>query len=299
MKNLSLLCSFGLILTAFIWGFAFVVVKDSLDVIGPLWMVAVRFSIAAIFLTLICVRQLKNFNKSIMVHGFILGVMLFAAYSVQTVGCKYTTAGKNAFLTTVYVILTPLFGWPVFKKVPKWYVWLAAVMSLTGIGFLSLGGNDADWYIMNKGDVLTLICGVLYALHIVFGAKYVAKENAVLLTVMQFVTCGILGFIIAPIFEGKTEISVFTNAKTVLSILYLGLLSSMLCFVLQNVCLKYVPSALASLFLSLESVFGVFFSTIFLHEKLTVRMWVGCALIFTAILTAEIIPEFFKKKSSD
>lgn len=294
-SELSIIFGAGLVLTAAIWGFAFVVVKDSLAFVGPTWMVAIRFTIAAVCFGLIFIKRFQHLNKDIFFHGCFLGVLLFLGYLTQTIGCNFTTAGKNAFLTTFYVILVPLIGWPVFKKKPLWYVWVAAAVALTGIGLLALDGDGA-WYIMNRGDVLTLICGIFFALHIIAGSFFVKKEDVILLTFFQFAASGVLGFLTAPFLDGNFDVSLIKNSTVVVSMLYLGIFSSMVCFVLQNVGLKYVPSALASLFLSLESVFGVLCSCIFLGERLTLKMFVGCALIFCAIVLAEVIPNLKQDK---
>lgn len=285
-KFTSTLASIGLIITAAIWGFAFVVVKDSLDYIGSFYMVAIRFSIAAIGMGLIFFKKLKLIDKKHLLMGAVTGFFLYFAYIVQTVGCFYTTAGKNAFLTTVYVILIPLIAWPLYKKRPGWFVFVAAVMSLTGIGLLALGGNDLGG--INRGDLLTLVCGLFYALHILWTEKC-NKEgcSVILITLLQFFFAALFAWLTAPFADGPFPVASLGEVKVVGSMLYLGLFSSMVCFSLQNIGLKYVPSSIASLFLSFESVFGVLFSTIFLHEVITVRMIFGCALIFLAILLAE------------
>lgn len=285
-KFTSTLASIGLIITAAIWGFAFVVVKDSLDYIGSFYMVAIRFSIAAIGMGLIFFKKLKLIDKKHLLMGAVTGFFLYFAYIVQTVGCFYTTAGKNAFLTTVYVILIPLIAWPLYKKRPGWFVFVAAVMSLTGIGLLALGGNDLGG--INRGDLLTLVCGLFYALHILWTEKC-NKEgcSVILITLLQFFFAALFAWLTAPFADGPFPVASLGEVKVVGSMLYLGLFSSMVCFSLQNIGLKYVPSSLASLFLSFESVFGVLFSTIFLHEVITVRMIFGCVLIFLAILLAE------------
>ncbi len=293
-RNNQFLSCIGLILTSFIWGFAFVVVKDGLDYIGPYWMVAIRFSIAAIFLSLIYMKRLFKINRSMLIHGMMLGFYLFAAYIVQTIGCKYTTAGKNAFLTTIYVILVPILSWPLLKKKPTAFVLLAAVMSLSGIGLLTLSGENSQWYCINKGDLLTLLCGVFFTFHIVLGAMFVKDEDPILLSILQFAVCGILGFAISPFLDEKISIAVISERKVIISLLYLGIFSSMICFVLQNVCLKFVKPALASLFLSLESVFGVLFGYLMLDETLTGKSCLGCILIFASIMISEVLPELKK-----
>ena len=299
-KTTSILASTGLLLTAAIWGFAFVVVKDSLDYIGAVYMIAIRYSMAALVMALIFIKKWRLFNKQYLFHGLLTGLFLFIAYTTQTIGCDYTTAGKNAFLTTVYVILIPLISWVLYKTRPGWYVFVAAILSMTGIGLLALGTGDTAG--LNKGDVLTLVCGLFYALHIIWTAKYNEQgDDTLFLTLLQFVVCAVLGWIFAPLYDGTFPTTGIQNPRVILSMLYLGLLSTMLCFSLQNIGLKYVQSSLASLFLSFESVFGVLFSTLFLHEKLTLRMGIGCVLIFVAVVLAETRFQFRKTdtKSKD
>lgn len=287
-RSTQVFASLGLLLTAAVWGFAFVVVKDSLDYVGSVYMVAIRFSIAAIGLAIIFCKRLKKIDKKHLLMGGVTGLFLFLAYLVQTIGCSYTTAGKNAFLTTIYVILIPLIGWPLYKKRPQWHVFVAAGLSLTGIGLLALGGDDISG--INIGDILTLLCGLFFALHILWTEKC-NKEgcDTIIITMLQFAFAAFFGWILAPFMDGAFPIVAIQTPKVVLSMLYLGLFSSMICFSLQNIGLKYVQSSLASLFLSFESVFGVLFSTIFLHETLTLKMAVGCALIFSAIVIAECL----------
>lgn len=289
-----MLSSAGLLLAAAIWGFAFVIVKDSLDYIGATWMLAFRFSIAALVLTLIYRRKLKFLTLKAWFHGGILGFYLFTAYLVQTIGCKYTTAGKNAFLTTIYVFLIPLFLWAITKRRPAWYVFLCAIMSVAGIGLLALGTGDTG--AVNIGDVLTLICGIFYAIHIIFTAKYNHEHSPLLLTLLQFLFASAFSWIAAPILDGVFPLEQIQNPRIIVSMLYLGLFSTLVCFVLQNVSLKYIPSAWASLLLSFESVFGVLFSTIILGEKITLRMGFGCALIFAAVVLAQVLPEIIEKR---
>ncbi|MBQ0163034.1 MAG: DMT family transporter [Treponema sp.] len=293
-KSIAFLSSCGLILTALIWGFAFVVVKDSLDFVPPVYMVALRYTIAALILgiVLLAIGKLNVLNKSYWLHGIFTGLMLGSAYIVQTIGCNYTTAGKNAFLTTIYVILIPLIMWPMYKKRPSWIVFVSAIVALIGIGMLTLT-NDGSSLKINVGDILTLICGLFFALHIIFTAKYSQNENPVVLSWIQFVTSAVLAWICSPLIDGTFEFAVLKNSRVVLSLLYLGIFSSLIAFLLQNVCLKYVNPSLASLFLSLESVFGILSSVIFLHERLTLVMIAGCVLIFAAITIAD---QFGEKK---
>ena len=286
-KRVSFFAGSGLLTAACIWGFAFVVVKDSLDYIGAIYMLAFRFSIAASALALIFVRSLKLIDASYWKRGALLGALLFFAYALQTVGCNYTSAGKNAFLTTVYVMLVPLFSWPLYKKFPGGHVFAAAAISLFGIGLLALSKSDGTLLVVNFGDALTLGCGVFYALHIIYTAKCNIRHDPILLTVLQFFFAAVFSWIAAFLFDGAFPISAVKNPRVIVSMLYLGIFSTMISFALQNVGLKYVRSSFAALLLSFESVFGVLFSAVLLHERLSARMISGGSLNFFAVVIAE------------
>jgi len=262
-NKIRVLSSLGLLLAAVIWGFAFVVVKNSLDLIPPIYMLAFRFTLAAAALTLIMLPKLRNLTRRDWTSGAVLGFFLFTAHAVQTIGCQYTTAGKNAFLTTIYVIIVPFLHWIMNRKRPSGYAMAAAMIAVVGIGLLSLQGGDAG---VNIGDVLTVICGFLFAVHIVYIDRYTELQDPIILTVMQMIFAAIFSWILAPICDGGFPAAAF-QSEVVTGMLYLGLLSTMVGFLLQNVGQKYTAPSTASLLLSFESVFGVLFSVIFLQES--------------------------------
>ena len=249
-------------------------------------MVSIRYTIAAVLLGFVLIPQFKKLNRYYWIHGAVTGLMLALGYITQTIGCKYTTAGKNAFLTTIYVILIPLISWPLNKKRPHFVVFLSAVMALVGIGLLALR-NEGGVLGFNVGDILTLICGLFYALHIIFTAKFSQDKNPVILTWIQFIVAAVFSWAVSPLIDGSFSVALLKSSRVIFSMLYLGIFSSLVAFLLQNICLKYMESSLASLFLSLESVFGVIFSTIFLRERMTLVMIIGCVLIFAAITIAD------------
>ena len=301
-KTRSFICALGLLSITIIWGFAFVVVKNSLDYVPPIYMLAFRFTIASVVLALIFLPRLKKMDKSTFFHGMILGIFLFSAYAFQTVGIQFTTAGKNAFLTTTYVMMVPFLAWIFYKTRPSWYAFVAAVIALVGIGFLSLQGESSEG-IINIGDVLTIICGFFFAIHIVFIGKYTQNEDPVLLTILQLGFSALFSWILAPFMDGKFPLAEIKRPDVILSMLYLGLFSTLLGFLLQNVCQKYLRASTASLLLSFEAVFGVLCSIIFLKEYLTGKMIFGCVLIFFALILSEtqfsFITDIFRKKKID
>ena len=152
---------------------------------------------------------------------------------------------------------------------------------------------------VNFDDILTLICGIFYAVHIIFTSTYDEEHDPILLTVLQFLFAAAFSWIFAPILDSSFPLAQIQNPRVIVSMLYLGLLSTMVCFVLQNVGLKFLPSAWASLLLSFESVFGVIFSTIVLGKTITLRMEIGCALIFVAVVLAQTLPETANKEKKE
>lgn len=290
-KNVIWLANAGMIFTALIWGFAFVVVKDSVDSVPPVYMLAFRFTIAFAGLSLVFCRKLAKISKNDLACGCILGFWLFISYFFQTVAIQYTTAGKNAFLTTIYVVIVPFLHWMVSKKRPDRYCITAAFLAVTGIGLLSLQGDMT----INIGDVLTIVCGFGFAFHMIYIDKYTKTHDPVILTIFQIGTAALISWIVAPFFDGGFPEEVFSG-RYLTGMLYLGLGSTMVAFLLQNMCQKYTTPTSASLFLSLESVFGVLFSLIFLEEYLTAKMTVGCVLIFVAIIMAETKFSFLKRR---
>lgn len=287
-KSTVLLASFGMLLATAIWGFAFVVVKEAVEVITPMYMLAFRFTVASAGMAVLFAKRMRKLNKKLILHGAWLGLWMFLAYFLQTWGCKYTTAGKNAFITVVYVVIVPFLAWLLFHEKPGVYNIVAAILGFAGVGMLTLNGEGG----INIGDVLTLGCGILYAVQIVYVDRYTQTEDPILLTVMQVLAAAVLSWICAPFIEGAPPIDALFTGNIAVGMLYLGLGSSMISFLLQNVGQKYTPPATAALLLSMESVFGVLSSVIVLGEQVSPKMFVGCAVMLFAIILAETRLEF-------
>lgn len=281
-KGIKILAAIGLIVTTIIWGSAFVVMKNSVDIISPTYLLALRFTIAAIALILVFWRKVMAIGRSDLRCGGLLGVFLFVSYFFQTYGLKYTTASKNAFITTLYVILVPFLHWFFNKTKPKKNNITAACIAVAGLALLSLEGDLT----INLGDLLTLVCGFFYAVHIVFIDRYTVDHDPIKMTVLQMVTAAALSWIIAPVLEGPFHGSVIDGAMMI-SLLYLGIFSTMIGFLLQNVGQKYLTPNTSSILLSFESVFGLIFSVIFLGDPLTLKLMAGCVLMFAAVILSE------------
>lgn len=286
--NLGRTC---LILTTLIWGSSFVILKSALDSITPLWVLAIRFSGAAILMLIACLPRLKKLDKRYVTGGCLMGLCLAAAYIVQTYGLVYTTPGKNAFLTTTYCILVPFLYWIISGKRPDKYNIIAALVCLVGVGFVCLG-NDLS---INIGDMLTILCGLFYGLHIIVTSRTAENRDPVLITMLQFATAAVVCFIGAVLFEPAPH---DIGSGTWLSIAYMTFVCTGLCYILQTVGQKYTPPSQTAVILTLESVFGSAISVILGVESLTFNIALGFFLIFIAIITSETKLDFLNKKRS-
>lgn len=274
-----------LLLTALIWGSAFAVVKESLDSFPPSAIIAMRYTISTAITLAIWGKHLRGLRLADWLRGMLLGFLLGAAYIVQTIGLQFTTAGKNAFLTTIYVMLVPFFCFVIFREKLRRANFIAAGMMLLGIGLLSLDDLGGG---LNIGDALTLVCGFFYAGHIVAIDRCQRKTNAYALIILQFFFAAVFAALYSAAFE-RGRPMVFTPGS-VGGLLYLAVFSSTIGMSLQNIGQSMAPASHASILLSLESVFGVLFSCLLLGEVVTGQMLAGFAVIFVAILISELSP---------
>ncbi|MBQ4040531.1 MAG: DMT family transporter, partial [Oscillospiraceae bacterium] len=218
----------------------------------------------------------------------LMGIALACAYIVQTYGLVYTTPGKNAFLTASYVVMTPFLYWAYKKRRPGKHNLIAAFLCLIGVGLISLNGSMN----INIGDILTIICGVFYAIHIIIIDEQAEGKSIALLTAIQFAVAAVLTWIPALIFEPAIE-SIPSGA--VFSILFLGIVCTGICFLLQTYGQKNTPVSQAAILLTLESVFGTVASIIFYKEAMSIRLVLGFIAMFVAVLISETKLSFLKK----
>ena len=268
-----------LTLTALIWGTGFVVMKNTVSTVPPAAIIAIRYTIAALLTAVLFRRYLKGITRADVARGALVGVLLGLAYIVQTIGLSYTTAGKNAFLTTVYVLLVPFASWLIFRQKLGARNFIAAGLMLAGIGCLSLDGESGG---LNIGDLLTLLCGVFYAAHIMAVERCQRRTNTYALIVIQFAFAAVFAAGYHLLFERGMPMHI--GMDTVGGLLYLSVFSTTLAMSMQNIGQSMAPASHASILLSLESVFGALASCIFLGEAVTPRMLLGFAVIFAALV---------------
>ena len=287
----STLAKMALLLATIIWGSTFFIMEYTIDNIGIYTLLAIRFTFAAVALGLILIKHLRVIDKGYLWRGFIMGALVVTAYIFQTFGLadEATTPGKNAFLTAIYCIIVPFLSYPFTKEKPDRYNIIASVVCITGITMISVTGNDFSS--VCKGDWLTLAGGICYSLHMVAVATFSRGKNILLLTMLQFLFSGIIAWIPALAFE---TFPTTMSPMAIGSIIYLSVMATCLCYILQNAGQKFTTPSTAALILSLEAVFGVLFSVVFTSEQVTLKIFTGFALVFTAILISELKP--FKKK---
>ena len=279
MTKRELLADAMLVLTAFIWGTGFVVMKNTLDSVPPGALIAIRYFIAAGLTAILFRKHLANLTREDVKRGAIVGAVLSGAYIVQTIGLSMTTAGKNAFLTTVYVLLVPFGCWLIFRQKLEKKNFIAAALMLAGIGCLSLDGESGG---LNLGDLLTLCAGALFAAHIMAVDHCQKKTNTYALIVLQFAFSAVFSLAYMLLFERDLPISI--NMNSVSSLLYLAVFSTTGAMSLQNIGQSMAPASHAAILLSLESVFGALASWLLLGEVLTSTMLLGFAIIFGALV---------------
>ena len=291
-KKLQILGRGALLLSTLIWGTSFFILKNTLDYVPTLYVLAFRFCGAAVLLFLFSIRELKKIDRGYLIAGLFMGLTLLAAYIVQTYGLALTTPGKNAFLTSSYCVIAPLLGWVLYKKRPDRYNVAASVVCIIGIGFICL---ERDLRV-NTGDLLTLCCGVFFALQILVIEKYAAGRSVLLLTMLQFAVAGVLAAILA---FATTPVPTHIPGEAIFSIVYLCIMCSAVCYILQIFGQKHTTSAATAVIMTLESVFGALFSGIFYHERFSFKLIVGFVLVFAAVLISETKLSFLHRRKGE
>lgn len=298
-----------LLIAALIWGSAFVAQSEGMDYVGPFTFAAVRFIIGSIvLLPLISFMKkketgngnlLEDYNRKDGIKGFIgkhkllvegsifCGLALTFATNFQQQGIKYVSSvGKAGFITTLYIVLVPIFSLFIKKKVRP-IIWIALAFSVTGLYFLCV----TEKFTFEPLDILLILCAAFFALQILIVDHYVDRVNPIALSSLQFFVVGVLSAICMFIFETPTISGIIAAAGP---ILYAGVMSSGIAFTLQVIAQKELDPTLASMIMCLESVVSVLSGYFLLDQILTGREIIGCILMFVGVILAQL-PE--KKKA--
>ena len=296
MKTGQMKNSLLLLLTAFIWGVAFVAQSVGGEAVGCFTFNGVRSLIGAVvllpviyFLDVQKKKELgeekfleqKGDKKTLLLGGICCGVMVCIASNFQQFGISFTTVGKAGFITAMYILIVPILGLFMKKKVGI-KVWLGVVLATIGLYMLCM---TSESFSLSKGDFLVLICAGFFSLHILIIDYFSPKVDGVRMSCIQFFVCGVISTAIAFIFENPSFSAILSGW---LPILYAGVLSCGVAYTLQIVGQKNMDPTVASLILSLESVFSVLAGWVILHQTLSVRELFGCVLMFLAIILAQL-----------
>ena len=296
MKKLK--SSLILVLTALIWGIAFVAQSKGMEYVGPLTYCAIRMLMGGIvLLPVIAVLDrkktkeerevLKSGRKTRWTGGFCCGVMLCVSSLFQQYGVKYTTVGKASFITALYIVIVPMMGLFLGKRISA-LTGAGVLMAVVGFGLLCLNGADG----IQKGDWLVLICAFGFSVHILVIDYFSPKVDGIRMSCMQFLICGLLCLAGMFLFENPSLRAIWSCR---LPLAYGGLMSCGVGYTLQIVGQKNISPTVASLILSLESVFGAMAGVVLLGENYTDRQAAGCVMIFVAVILAQL-PELFMRK---
>jgi drug/metabolite transporter (DMT)-like permease len=285
-----------LLVTASIWGFAFVAQRIGMDFVGPFAFNAARFIIGATVLlplVLLIDRQKKTkmlrFHPPLLKSGIIAGVLLFCGATLQQVGLLYTTAGKAGFITGLYVVIVPLMG--IFmRQRTNVLVWAGAILAMLGMYFLSVTSD----FTIGRGDLLMLLGAFVWAAHVQWIGRFPSTVDPLKLSIVQFYICGLLSLVVAIALETTTLSQLSAGF---LPILYAGLLSTGVGYTLQVIAQQDAHPAAAAIILSLEALFAVIGGYLFLNELLSARDLVGCALMMSGMLLAQFAPQEVRKNN--
>lgn len=288
MKNIK--GNLILLFAALIWGSAFVAQSAAMDFVEPFTYNALRSYIAFVFLLPIIFifrnknitsEERKTINHNSIIGGICCGIVLTFAMSFQQIGISYTTAGKAGFITALYIIFVPIVGILFKKKTPK-QIWLCVLIALVGFYLLCIKEN----FSIGKGDLLVLCCAICFSFQIIAIDYFNLKNiDGIMMSCVQFLVVGILSTIPMLLFETPNMTNIM-NAKV--TILYAGILSSGVAYTLQIIGQKYTDPTIATLLMSLESVFAALSGWLILHEVLSTKELIGCTLVFLAVILAQM-----------
>ena len=311
-KRNTLKGSLELMLAALIWGVSFVAQRVGMEYVEPFTFNGVRNLIGGIFL-LVCLPFLDRTRRAgqagsvrasgkedtaaqrklLLQGGLVCGFFVFIASNLQQIGIKYTSVGKAGFITAMYIVIVPVLGIFIGRRIGL-RLWISVALAVIGLYLLSMTGS----FSLSRGDLLVLLCALAFAFQIMAVDYYADRVDNIRLACMEFWVCGLLSMIPMALFEHPT-LSGLWAARVPL--LYAGVLSCGVAYTLQITGQKLLSPALASLIMSFESVISALAGWLILHQKLSARELCGCAVMFAAILLAQLPADLpvFQKRAGD
>jgi drug/metabolite transporter (DMT)-like permease len=284
-----------LLLAAAIWGGGFVAQSTAMHAIGPFWFIGLRFAVATVVvLPFVWLEERKAAapltRRNIQFFLFV-GLALFGGAATQQIGLQTTTVTNSSFITGLYVVFVPMIAVVFLRRPPHWVIWPAALMALAGIYMLS-GGSFSR---LTIGDLLTVVCAIFWAIQITLAGTAVRETGRPLaISATQFAVTGLAALAVAIVAE---PISLDAIGGAIWEILYVGIFSSGLAFALQIIGQRYTTSSQAAIFLSSEALFGASLGALILGETVPPLGYVGCALMFSAMLMVELLPDMVRRRA--
>lgn len=284
LKNKERIANLSLVLVTIIWGSGFIATEY---VIKANWSTSLimftRFTIAAIILGIVLNKNILKINKTEIINGTIAGMFLFLGFYTQTLGQTMTNVSNVAFLTATNVIMIPFISWLISKNKPKLQTILLVSLALLGVGVLSF---ESGRFSLGVGDILVLLGAFFFATQIAYLEKATKDSDPVRINFMQILTATVLSSISFAV--NSQGIQGANVREGILPILFLGIFSTCICFLVQTSAQKYVSASKVGIILSLEGVFGGIFSVVLGFETLTVKLVIGGTLIVVASIMSNI-----------
>jgi drug/metabolite transporter (DMT)-like permease len=271
----------ALILITIIWGCMFTLVKKSLAQVSPITLIALRFWVATAAIVLCMPRAFLNISRDTLRRGTILSVFLLGGFVFQTLGLRTASPARSAFITALSVLLVPLLGFLLFRHRPRTQTLAGVAIASVGLGLLTLERLE---FSLNRGDVLTLICALVFAFHILYVGRYVTDADYRQLVAIQIAGSALLCTIILPIVE--TPFLVWDPALGVY-IFILGVMATAVAYYVQNWAQRFTTPNRTALIFSIEPFFAAIFAYLLLGQTLGPREWVGGTLVIAGIITSE------------
>jgi drug/metabolite transporter (DMT)-like permease len=286
-----------LLINTIIWGATFVIIKTALSDISPLLFISIRFLLSTLILLPFAFRIFKNVDKYTLWGGVFLGLLYFIGFSTQTVGLKFTTATKSAFITGTFVIFTPIFQTVIETRPPGKGVLIGITLALTGLIFLTSKGTTLLSVFseigedFNIGDLFTLICAIFFSFYLVYLDIISKKANYKPLVFLQISITGVCGILFASLFTlfEVEKIHFEFSSNLLFALLYTAVLATVVTTTLQTMYQKYVTPSVASIILSFEPIFAALIAFFVISEKISNFGLIGCLLIFSGLLASETI----------
>jgi drug/metabolite transporter (DMT)-like permease len=275
-----LIAAIALGLVALCWGTSFAVIKDIIGTIPPFTLMLLRFGWSTLLLALVFGHRLRGMTGRHLGNSIIIGLFLAVAFLGLILGIRHTTASNQSFLVGACVIFVPFLVWIISGHRPDRFSIGGALLATTGIALLTLDSSLS----VNKGDLLSLLCSLSYACHMVAIERLGREGDPIASTIIQFAVTTLCFGVLTGVFESY---AITLTPKLWKALAYLAIVTTVIAFTIQNMAQKHLSSTSTALILTLETAFGGVFAVLYLHEHLTLKMLLGCLVILAGILTEE------------